>query len=300
MELGMIGLGRMGGNMARRLLAGGHRLIVYDPIPQAITQLAGQGAIGVGSIYELVTKLNKPRAVWLMVPSGEPTEDTINTVASRMSPGDIIIDGGNSNYKDSLRRAKTLAERRIFFLDAGTSGGILGATEGYGLAVGGDAGAFHQLEPVLRTLAPTPQGYCYVGHSGAGHFVKTVHNGIEYALLQSYAEGFELLRNAPFPIDLSRVAQLWNNGGIIRSFILQLAQRVLERDSNLDKIAAEVGGGETGRWAVEAALDQEVPFAMTSLALFQRFYTRRESFAGRLVAALRQAFGGHPVVPRKK
>jgi len=214
MELGMIGLGRMGNNMTRRLLAGGHRVVVYDPVTKAVQVLAKQGAICASSIDELVTKLSSPRAIWLMVPAGEATENTINTLLNTLSLGDIVIDGGNSNYKDSIRRAAALAEKKILFLDVGTSGGVWGLQEGYCLMVGGEQEAFRRLEPVFQTLAPSlDKGYGHVGPAGAGHFVKMIHNGIEYGLMEAYAEGFELMQaKGEFNLDLAQIADIWRYG----------------------------------------------------------------------------------------
>jgi 6-phosphogluconate dehydrogenase len=225
MELGIIGLGRMGSNMAKRLLKAGHHVIVYDPIKEAIDTVVEEGAIKTASISELVQKSTEPCAIWLMVPSGEPTENVINTLATLLSEGDIIIDGGNSNYKDSVRRAAALSMKGIIFLDVGTSGGIWGLQEGYSLMVGGDMEAFRRLEPIFQSLAPSPeQGYGHVGPSGAGHFVKMIHNGIEYGLMQSYAEGFELMQaKQEFNLNLAQVAEIWRYGSVVRSWMLDLA-----------------------------------------------------------------------------
>jgi 6-phosphogluconate dehydrogenase len=234
-----------------------------------------------------------------MVPAGRPVDQVIfDGLLPHLAAGDLVVDGGNSNYKDSVRRSQQLQEKGVEFLDVGTSGGLEGAEHGLSLMVGGPEAAFRRLEPVLQSLA-APGGYGHVGPSGAGHFVKTVHNGVEYALLQCYGEGFELLREGPFKLDLGQVARIWNNGGVVRSWLLGLAQRVLEKDGGLEGLAAEVGGGETGRWAVEAALESGVPFPMVAVALSHRYHSRRESFAARLVAALRREFGGHPVTPKK-
>ncbi len=236
MELGMIGLGRMGSNMTQRLLDGGHNVVAYDPVSKAVAAVVKRGAVGAGSITNLVEKLTVPRAVWLMVPSGDPTESTVNSLAAELTPGDILIDGGNSNYRDSMRRAKALAEKGLLFLDVGTSGGIWGLREGYCLMVGGNNEVFRRLEPIFQTLAPSPdQGYGYVGPSGAGHFVKMVHNGIEYALMQSYAEGFELMQaKHEFRLDLLQVAQIWRYGSVVRSWLLDLVAAALQEDPKLD------------------------------------------------------------------
>lgn len=294
MELGMIGLGRMGGNMVIRLLEGGHDLVVYDPRPEAAEPLVEKGAVAASSLEDLVKRLAPPRAVWVMVPAGEPTESTVRSLSELLSGGDVIIEGGNSFFKNSVRLAGMVGEKGVAFLDVGTSGGIWGLEEGYSMTVGGDEEVFKRLEPIFKTLAPK-RGYGYVGPGGAGHFVKMVHNGMEYALLETYSEGFELLREGPYKdLDLGRIAGIWNRGGVIRSWLLELAEAVLSRDGDLGDIAAEVGGGETGRWALETALENEVPFSMLAEALFQRYRSRRESFAARMVAALRKEFGGHP------
>jgi len=224
MEIGMIGLGRMGSNMTRRLLDGSHRIVVYDPVSEAVEAMVKHAAIGAASIADLVQQLVKPRAVWLMVPSGEPTESTIDALASELSTGDIIIDGGNSNYKDSMRRANTLSQKGLTFLDVGTSGGIWGLKEGYCLMVGGDSEGFRHLEPIFQTLAPSPQrGYGHMGPSGAGHFVKMIHNGIEYGLMQAYAEGFELMQaKHEFALNVSQIAEIWRHGSVVRSWLLDL------------------------------------------------------------------------------
>ena len=298
MEIGMIGLGRMGSNMTRRLLDGGHRVVVYDPIKEAIEALVAQGATGSVSIINLVEKLAPPRAIWLMVPSGEPTESTIDTVAAELSQGDVIIDGGNSNYKDSVRRASTLLEKRIKFLDAGTSGGIWGLKEGYCLMVGGDIEAFHRMEPIFRTLAPSLQdGYGHVGPSGAGHFVKMVHNGIEYGLMQAYAEGFELMQaKREFNLDLPQIAEIWRYGSVVRSWLLDLAAAALKEDPKLESIQPYVEDSGEGRWTVQESIDLAVPAPVMALSLQARFRSRQEQpYGAKLLAALRQQFGGHRV-----
>ena len=296
MELGMIGLGRMGGNMLQRLLQGGHRVVGYDPRPEAVQAVVQQGAGGTASITDLVAQLNAPRAVWVMVPSGEPTESTINAVADALSPGDVVIDGGNSNYKDSMRRAETLKERGLFFLDAGTSGGIWGLEEGYSLMVGGDPEAFRQVEPIFQTLAPGPDtGYGHVGPAGAGHFVKMVHNGIEYGLMQAYAEGFELMQaKREFSLDLARIAEIWRYGSVVRSWLLDLAAAALREDPELADLQAYVEDSGEGRWAVEESIELAVPAPVIALSLQARFRSRQDQpFGSRLLAALRNQFGGH-------
>ncbi len=303
MELGMIGLGRMGSNMARRLLGGGHRVVVYDPLKEAREAVVELGAIGATSIADLVKRLSRPRAVWLMVPSGEPTESTINTLAANLSVSDIIIDGGNSNYKDSRRRAATLSEKGIIFLDVGTSGGIWGLKEGYCLMVGGDIEAFCHLELIFQTLAPSPhQGYGYVGPSGAGHFVKMVHNGIEYGLMQAYAEGFELMQaKREFDLNLPQIAQIWRHGSVVRSWLLDLAAVALQEDPKLESIEAYVEDSGEGRWTVQESVELAVPVPVITQSLQARFRSRQEQpFGAKLLAALRKQFGGHPVREAKR
>lgn len=303
MELGMIGLGRMGGNMARRLLGGGHRVVVYDPVKEAVDALVSEGASGATSITNLVSKLTRPHAVWVMVPAGAATETTVNALSAELLPGDTIIDGGNSNYRDSVRRAAELASRGIVLLDVGTSGGIWGVREGYCLMVGGDAQAFQRMEPVFQTLAPSPdRGYGYVGSSGAGHFVKMVHNGIEYGLMQAYAEGFELLQaKSEFSLDLPRIAQVWRYGSVIRSWLLDLAAAALTENPTLDGIEAYVEDSGEGRWAVHESIDLAVPLPVITQALQVRYRSRqKQPFAVRMLAVMRQQFGGHPLKRSEK
>jgi 6-phosphogluconate dehydrogenase len=298
MEIGMIGLGRMGSNMAQRLISGGHQVTVYDPIQETVNAMVRRGAGGTSSVAELVTALATPRAVWLMVPSGKPTEATIDELAKSLSKGDIIIDGGNSNYKDSMRQGVVLAQKGIFFLDAGTSGGIWGLEEGYSLMVGGEIDAFRRIEPALKTLAPSPdKGYGYVGPSGAGHFVKMVHNGIEYGLMQAYAEGFELMQaKHDFRLDLHKISEIWRYGSVVRSWLLDLASAALEKDPNLEGIKAYVDDSGEGRWAAQESIELAVPAPVITQALHARFRSRQEQpFGVKLLSALRQQFGGHSV-----
>jgi 6-phosphogluconate dehydrogenase len=298
MELGMIGLGRMGSNMAQRLLRGDHRVIVYDPIPEAVRTAAEQGAVGTTSIPELVTSLTAPRAIWFMVPSGEPTESTINALAAELSSGDIIIDGGNSYYKDSMRRAAILSEKGLLFLDVGTSGGIWGLNEGYCLMVGGDTQAFRRIEPIFQTLAPSSsKGYGHVGPSGAGHFVKMIHNGIEYGLMEAYAEGFELLQaKREFDLNLYDIAEIWRYGSVVRSWLLDLAATALQVDPNLDGVDAYVEDTGEGRWTVQESIELSIPTPVITQSLQARFRSRQDQpFGGKLLAALRKQFGGHAV-----
>lgn len=303
MELGMIGLGRMGGNMTQRLLGGGHRVVVYDPVTEAVQAMVKQGAIGVSSIADLAVQLTSPRAVWLMVPAGEATENTIGTVADNLSPGDVILDGGNSYYKDSLRRAALLAEKGIRFLDVGTSGGVWGLKEGYSLMVGGELEAFRRLEPVFQTLAPSPdKGYGHVGPAGAGHFVKMVHNGIEYGLMQAYAEGFELMQaKKEFEINLAHAAEIWRYGSVVRSWLLDLIAAALKEDPGLGKIQAYVEDSGEGRWTVQESVELGVPVPVIAQSLQARFRSRQEQpFGVKLLAAMRQQFGGHAVREARK
>jgi 6-phosphogluconate dehydrogenase len=290
----MIGLGRMGSNMAQRLLLAGHRVVAYDPVPESVRSVAKHGADPATSLTELTSQLAAPRVVWLMVPSGDPTESTINNLASELSASDIIIDGGNSNYRDSMRRAETLSQNGIHFLDIGTSGGIWGLQEGYCLMAGGDAGAYQRVEPILKSLAPD-MGYGRVGPSGAGHFVKMIHNGIEYGLMQAYAEGFELMQaKQDFGLDLGRIAEIWRHGSVVRSWLLDLAARALEEDPKLEGIEAYVDDSGEGRWTVLESVELGVPAPVITLALQARFRSRQDQpFAARMLAALRKQFGGH-------
>ena len=295
MDIGMIGLGRMGANMTQRLLEGGHRVVVSDLNPAAVNASTAAGAIPAESVDDLVEKLSPRRAVWMMVPSGNAVESTIDALAPRLSAGDVIIDGGNSNYHDSVRRAATLRERSIEYLDAGTSGGIWGLKEGFCLMVGGSEDAFSFVEPALATLAPR-DGYAHVGPSGAGHFVKMIHNGIEYGLMAAYGEGFELLAGSSFNLDLRRIAALWNQGSVVRSWLLELTERAFARDPRLDSIRGFVQDSGEGRWTVQESLDQDVPAPIITLSLMRRFESRQEeSFAAKVQAALRNEFGGHAV-----
>jgi 6-phosphogluconate dehydrogenase len=295
MQLAMIGLGRMGSGMTVRLLQGGHQVMVFDRSADAIAALTGKGATGASSLEDLGQKLKAPRIFWLMIPAGAPIDDTIQRLSAILSPGDIIIDGGNSNYKDSVRRAETLRTQQVEFLDCGTSGGIWGLKVGFNLMVGGNEAVFKQVEPIFRTLAP-PDGYAYVGPSGAGHYAKMVHNGIEYSMLQSYAEGFEILKAAPFGFDLVQLTRLWNHGSVIRSWLLELAEDAFERDPDLAHIKGYVEDSGEGRWTLEEALDHAVPAPALAMSLFMRYRSRQDdSFSAKVLAALRNEFGGHPV-----
>ena len=298
MELGMIGLGRMGGNMALRLSKGGHNVVGYDPNQQVVQDYVKQGISGASSLEDLVGRLSAPRAVWSMVPSGEVTEATVNRLGELLSPGDMVIDGGNSYYKDSMRRAAVLGEKDIYFLDSGTSGGIWGVTEGYSLMVGGDRAAFNRLEPVLQTLAPaSDRGYGRVGPAGAGHFVKMVHNGIEYGMMQAYAEGFEIMEaKKEFDLDLANISEIWRYGSVVRSWLLDLTAAALQEEPDLASLQAYVDDSGEGRWTVQESVDLAVPAPVISASLQARFRSRQEnSFGARLLAAMRNQFGGHAV-----
>ncbi len=295
MQLAMIGLGRMGSGMTVRLLQGGHQVMVFDRSADAIAALAGKGASGASSLEDLGQKLTAPRIFWLMIPAGPPVDDTIQRLSAILSPGDVIVDGGNSNYKDSMRRAEALRSQQVEFLDVGVSGGIWGLKVGFNLMVGGNQAVFKHVEPIFQTLAP-PDGYAYVGSSGAGHYAKMVHNGIEYSMLQSYAEGFEILKAAPFSFDLVQLARLWNHGSVIRSWLLELAQAAFERDPELAHIRGYVEDSGEGRWTLEEALEHAVPAPALAMSLFMRYRSRQDdSFSAKVLAALRNEFGGHPV-----
>ena len=299
MEIGMVGLGRMGGNMAQRLLRGGHTVVAFDQSASALAANVSEGAAGADSVADLVGRLAPPRTVWLMLPAGEVTEASMEELGGLLAPGDAIIDGGNANYKETLRRGKTLAEHGIHLLDAGTSGGIWGLTEGYSLMVGGDPDVFRRLEPIFQALAPGPdRGYCRVGPTGAGHFTKMVHNGVEYGLMQAYAEGFELLqaKQDDFDLDLLAIGKTWQYGSVVRSWLLDMAVRALEEDGDLESLASYVEDSGEGRWTVNESVELAVPTPVITAALYQRFRSRQEQpFSGRMLAALRNQFGGHAV-----
>lgn len=296
MEIGMVGLGKMGGNMTERLLRGGHRVVAYDRNPEPVKAAVASGATGASTLEELVQALSAPRAIWLMVPAGAPTDSTIAALEPLLQPNDIIIDGGNSFYRDSQARAARLKERGIAFIDAGTSGGIWGLTEGYCLMVGGDPEAVARVEPIMTTLAP-PDGYAHVGPVGAGHFTKMVHNGIEYGLMEAYAEGFEILKTkTEFNLDLHQITALWMYGSVVRSWLLELAERMFAVEPDLQSIKGWVADSGEGRWTVQAAIEQDVSAPVIALSLMQRFESRQEdSFANKVLAGLRNQFGGHPV-----
>ena len=292
----MIGLGRMGANMTTRLLAGGHRVVAFDRAPDAVAAAVKGGAAGAASLAELVAALAAPRAVWVMVPAGDPTESTVRALADALAPGDTVIDGGNSNYRDSMRRAELLATKEIRFVDAGTSGGIWGLKEGYSLMVGGETSAVERLRPIFETLAPAAgRGWGHVGPSGAGHFTKMVHNGIEYGLMQAYAEGFAILRQKDaFKLDVAQIAQIWRDGSVVRSWLLDLTAAALRENAALDGIAPYVADSGEGRWTVAEAIELDVPAPVITLSLIARLRSRTEdSYADKLLAAMRNQFGGH-------
>ena len=320
MQLGMVGLGRMGANMVRRLMRGGHRCVVYDRNPEAVQSIVKEGAEGAASLTEFVGKLSVPRAAWVMVPAGLSTETVVRDLADRMTAGDVIVDGGNSHYKDDIRRSAALAGQGILYCDAGTSGGVWGIDRGYCLMIGGPSEAVSRLEPALRTLAPgrgevprTPgrkdgegtaeEGYLHCGPAGAGHFVKMIHNGIEYGLMQSYAEGFDILRNAAseevakefrYDLDLPGIAELWRRGSVVGSWLLDLAATALREDPALSGYTGFVHDSGEGRWTVQAAVEAAVPADCLTSALYARFRSRKEhTFAEKMLSAMRRQFGGH-------
>ncbi len=296
MRLAMIGLGRMGGNMVQRLLEGGHQLVVFDRSADAVAASVKKGAVAAKSLADVAKQLTAPRVIWIMVPSGQPVEDTIAELLPHLSKGDILIDGGNSNFHDSMRRAANLAPKGIDFVDAGTSGGIWGLTVGYCLMVGAAPGAFATCEPIFKTLAPK-DGYAHVGPPGAGHYVKMVHNGIEYGMMQSYAEGYEILHASKnFELDLKQISALWNQGSVVRSWLNELAARAFAKDPDLKAIKGYVQDSGEGRWTVQEAADCDVPAPIITLSLLMRFRSRQdESFGAKVNAALRNEFGGHAV-----
>ena len=298
MELGMIGLGRMGANMTTRLQRAGHHVVGYDPRADAVKAAEKDGATGASTLPDLVSKLTPPRSVWLMVPAGQVTEDIISQLYDLLAGGDTIIDGGNSNYKDSVRHAEFLKERGIQFIDVGTSGGIWGLKEGYALMVGGDDGVVRRHTPIFQTLAPAPdKGWGHVGQAGTGHFVKMIHNGIEYGLMQSYAEGFAIMRaKKAFELDLQQISEIWRVGSVVRSWLLDLAAEILKENQELSGIEGYVVDSGEGRWTVFEAIDLDVPAPIITLSLQTRIRSREsDPYAEKLLAELRNQFGGHPV-----
>jgi len=297
MQIGLVGLGRMGMNMGRRWLQGGHEVIAYNRTFEKTEELAKEGAVPTKSLKELVARLSAPRLVWLMLPTGDVTNEHVDELAGLLSKSDLLVDGGNTYYKDDLRHAEQLKAKGISFLDAGVSGGIWGLKIGYCTMVGGEEKDFKRIEPLLKTLAPK-DGYLYCGGTGGGHFVKMVHNGIEYGLMQAYAEGFEILQASPYKPDNQKVAHLWNQGSVVRSWLLELAEEAFGKDVNLDKISGYVEDSGEGRWTVQQAIESGVAAPVITLSLFQRFLSReKDPFSFRVLAALRNEFGGHAVVP---
>jgi 6-phosphogluconate dehydrogenase len=296
MQLAMIGLGRMGGNMVRRLAQGGHELVVYDASADAVKAHAGKGIKAARDLADVAKQVAPRRIVWVMVPAGAATDSTIEQLVPHLAKGDVVIDGGNSNFRDSLRRAETLQQRGIEFMDVGTSGGVWGLTLGYCLMIGGSAAAFQHCEPIFKALAPA-DGYAHVGPCGAGHYVKMVHNGIEYGMLQAYAEGYEILHaSQDFELHLGQIAKLWNHGSVVRSWLNELAERALTRDAQLAAIRGYVEDSGEGRWTVEEAMRLDVPAPVITMSLLARFRSRQEeSFGAKVIAALRHEFGGHAV-----
>jgi len=326
MQLGMIGLGRMGANMVRRLMRGGHSCVVWDVSPDSIKKLAGEGATGSDSLADFITKLDKPRAVWIMVPAGDATEKTVNDLSAVLEAGDTIIDGGNSYFKDDVRRAKVLTEKSINYVDVGTSGGVWGLDRGYCMMIGGPEEAVGRLDPIFKTLAPgrgdivrtagrekltgtVEDGYLHCGPSGSGHFVKMVHNGIEYGLMQAYAEGFDIFHNAKseqlpedirYDLNVADIAEVWRRGSVISSWLLDLTAMALIEDPKLENYTGFVQDSGEGRWTIQAALEEAVPAEVLSAALYTRFRSRQEhTFAEKILSAMRQKFGGH-LEPRAK
>ena len=320
MQLGMVGLGRMGANMTRRLMRGGHQLVVSDLSPAAVKQLAGEGAAASSSLDDLVTKLTAPRAIWIMVPAGDPTEKTVETLLAKLSAGDTIIDGGNSYFKDDVRRSQICKQKGVHYVDVGTSGGVWGIDRGYCMMIGGPKEAVSRLDPIFKTLAPGPgdiprtpgreklggtaeEGYIHCGPSGSGHFVKMVHNGIEYGMMQAYAEGFDIFKNATskelpeeirYDLNLADIAEVWRRGSVVASWLLDLTAMALAENPTLSEYSGFVQDSGEGRWTIQAAIDEAVPADVLSAALYTRFRSRQEhTFAEKMLSAMRQKFGGH-------
>lgn len=298
MKLGMIGLGRMGANMAERLVRGGHGVVGFDPKPEARQMIEAKGAASAASLGDLAAMLEAPRTLWLMVPAGEITDGTIAALTPLLSAGDTVIDGGNSNYKDTQRRALALSDKQIHYVDSGTSGGVWGLAEGYSMMIGGDSPVIARLKPIFETLAPTPdKGWGRVGPVGAGHFTKMIHNGIEYGLMQAYAEGFSIMQHKQeFELDLHQVAEIWRYGSVVRSWLLDLTSAALEKNPALDGIAPYVADSGEGRWTLAEAIDLDVPAPVIALSLMARLRSRdTESFSDKLLSAMRNQFGGHEI-----
>lgn len=296
MRLAMIGLGRMGGNMSERLIRGGHEVVVFDRKPPTVQHYVSLGAIATTSLSDVTAKLKSPRIVWIMVPAGKPVDETIATILPGMSKGDVIIDGGNSNFHDTMRRAADLQAKGIHFVDSGTSGGIWGLANGYCLMIGASPEAFKLCEPIFKTLAPS-DGYAHMGPPGAGHYVKMVHNGIEYGMLQAYAEGYEILHaSRAFKLNLHKIAAVWNRGSVVRSWLNELAETAFEKDGELSDLRGYVEDSGEGRWTVQEAIDLDVPAPVITLSLLTRLRSRQaDSFSAKVIAALRNEFGGHAV-----
>jgi 6-phosphogluconate dehydrogenase len=296
MRLAMIGLGRMGGNMSERLMKGGHEVVVYDRTAEVTQRYVSQGAIGAQTPSEITSKLKSPRIVWIMVPAGKPVDDMIASLLPGLGKGDVIIDGGNSNFHDSMRRAADLQGKGIHFVDSGTSGGIWGLANGYCLMIGASREAFTLCEPIFKTLAP-PDGYAHMGPPGSGHYVKMIHNGIEYGMLQAYAEGYEILHaSRDFKLDLHKIAAVWNQGSVVRSWLNELAEKAFEKDTDLSDLRGYVEDSGEGRWTVQEAIDLDVPAPVITLSLLTRLRSRQpDSFSAKVIAALRNEFGGHAV-----
>jgi 6-phosphogluconate dehydrogenase len=302
MQVGMIGLGRMGMNMARRLLAGNHEVVVWNRTQEKVKQMEKEGAIGSASLEKMVQKLSAPRVLWIMLPAGKIVDDAIGTLTPLLSPGDVIVDGGNSKFRDDIRRAEELKKSDIHYVDAGISGGIWGLQVGYCTMIGGDEADFRHIEPLLETLAPK-DGYLYCGSTGSGHFVKMVHNGIEYAMMEAYGEGFELLKASPYGegLNMQAVAHLWNQGSVIRSWLLELLESAFEKDPGLAAIRGYVEDSGEGRWTVQESVEMGVSVPVIALSLFKRFQSRQEDlFSDKVLAALRNEFGGHAVVAKNE
>ena len=296
MKLGMIGLGKMGGNMTERLMKDGHQVVVFDRSPETVSKYAALGALASNDAADMVAKLEAPRVVWIMVPAGKPVDDTIAALLPGMAKGDVIIDGGNSNFHDTLRRGAELSAKGIHFVDSGTSGGVWGLANGYCLMIGAADEAFALCEPIFKTLAPE-NGYAHMGKTGSGHYVKMVHNGVEYGMLQAYAEGYEILHaSKEFDLDLHKIAKVWNHGSVVRSWINELAERAFETEGNVESLKGFVADSGEGRWTVQEAVDLDVPAPVITLSLLMRLRSRQDdSFGGKVIAALRNEFGGHAV-----
>ncbi len=295
MQIGFVGLGRMGGNMVHRLALGGHDVVAFNRSPGPVQLAVSHGARGAASLEDLVEQVRAPRTIWLMLPAGDVTDQYIERLMDICQPGDLFVDGANSKWKDTIRRAERTKARGFEFVDCGTSGGVWGLENGYSIMAGGSPEAFARVEPAVKTLAPE-DGYGLVGTNGAGHFVKMVHNGIEYGMMQAYAEGFEILKRSAYGVDLRQCGEIWRHGSVVRSWLLDLAVRAFDKDPELDQLEGYVSDSGEGRWTIEAAIDEDVPAPVIAFSLFSRFYSRdANSFSWRVLAALRNEFGGHAV-----